>query len=60
MAKFKRKTKVRRVRCKDGDLYIFKNGVANVPGTYHKTWDGFTDYNNPYTVTWEEFQELNK
>lgn len=38
-------------RCKDGELYIFKNGVAIVPGMEISR--------SPVTITIKEFNELN-
>ena len=38
-------------RCKDGELYIFKNGVATVPGMVIS--------GAPVTITLKEFNELN-
>jgi hypothetical protein len=38
-------------RCRDGELYIFKNGVATVPGMYINK--------APVTITLKEFNELN-
>lgn len=35
----------------EGETYIFKNGVATVPGMRHKS-------GKPYTITLKEFKEI--
>lgn len=42
------------IRCKDGELYKFVNGVAVVPGMRSKTTG------QPVTITLKEFKELNE
>ncbi len=37
-----------------GDCYKFINGVARVPGMWHKLYGGTTNY----TITLKEFKEL--
>lgn len=39
-------------RCKDGEVYTFKKGVAIVPGLQF--------YGRPVKITLAEFKELNK
>ena len=47
--KFKRKSR-KIMKRHDGELYIFKNGVAKVPGC--------TFMGKPVTITLKEFKEL--
>ena len=39
-------------KCPAGETYVFKNGVAEVPGMRHKR--------GPYMITLKEFKELTK
>ena len=51
MAKFKQKKKPVWLKCKDGDKYCFKNGVAKVKNMRINRM--------PVTITIKEFRELN-
>ena len=39
-----------RKRCPEGDMYVFKNGVATVPGVYFQR--------KPMTITLAEFNAM--
>ena len=39
-------------KCPAGETYVFKNGVAEVPGMRNER--------GPYTITLKEFKELTK
>lgn len=46
-----------RKRCSAGELYVFKKGIATVPGMWFKTlWEGI----RPVTITFAEFIKENK
>ena len=40
------------IKQNDGETYIFKNGVAKIPGMFH------TNPRRPFTITLKEFNEL--
>ena len=49
--KFKPKM-TKKIKKHEGDTYIFKNGVAEIPGMRYRST------RKPYTITLKEFEEL--
>lgn len=49
-------------KCKDGEIYRFKNGKAKVPGIRmsQPVFQGLTKFMKPVYITYQEFLRLNK